>query len=235
MVKSLNLKAAIGGAACLALAAQAAAAQNTANSQLADSGLKETFSAADVSAIMADYSIQTTLVPYRGDALAVLAATTPGGATFRIALFLCDDPATGATCKAASMFTGLSNAGVSYDDINTFHTEANVTKAINISEQNIMIFSTQLFFGGGIGRDNFKLITELFLTDVQRYLDGKTATANTISLNAAPPDGGKADNMVQARDDEARPVASMIGFDVDHALSAAIANTWDVRFALEEN
>lgn len=229
MYKSLKLKAALGGVLCCAQAAQAAGAQNSANSQLLSSGLKETFSAADVSAMMAEFDIQTALEPYEGDETATLAAATDGGAKFWISLFQCDDPTTGGNCRGAALFTGLSNAGVSYDDINSFHSQANVTRAVNLSEQNIIIFGTQIFFSGGVGRDNFKYVTALFLTDMQRYVDGKTESGTLVSLDIAPSDRSKVGNVTQAAD-EAPPDASAIRFDVEHALSAAIANTWRVSF-----
>ena len=204
MGKVLNLKAAMGGALCCALAAQSAAAQSASNPQLLSTGLKETFSASDVSSIMSEYSIQTVLAPYQDDDVAVVLATTSGGAHFRIAMFVCEDPATGTDCGAAAMFTGLSNAGVSYDDINTFHTKANVTRAVNVSAQNIIIFGTQMFFKGGIGRENFKLITELFLNDVQNYVNA-SAAATTVSMRRESEKRGKVDNIAQSDDDAIQP------------------------------
>lgn len=230
MVKSLKLKAAIGGALCCALTAQSAAAQNAANGQLMDAGLRQAFSVSDVSAMMAEFSIQTSLEPYEGDETATVAATTEGGAKFWISLFQCDDPATGANCRGAAMFTGLSNAGVSYDELNAFHTEANVTRAVNVSESNIIIFGTQMFFSGGIGRDNFKFITALFLTDMQRYVEGKAVSGTMISLDETLSRGGKIDNVTETGGSAAATEALAVSFDIDYALSAAISNTWVVNF-----
>lgn len=230
MDKSLNLKAAVGGLICCAVAAAPAAAQNTSNNQLLGGGLKETFNAADISSMMSEFSIQTALAPYAEDETATVIATTEGGARFWISLFQCADPTTGVDCGGAAIFTGLSNAGVSYEDINSFHSDANVTRAVNVSEQNLLIFGTQIFFTGGVGRENFKFVTELFLHDMQTFVDGKAAVGTLVSLGVAPPSGGKVDNIVKADGDAAQPAALPAGYSVDYALAAAISNTWNVRF-----
>ncbi len=208
-----------------------AAAQSTANGQLQTTGLKDKFSAGDISAIMAEFEIATSLSPYEGNGAATILAETSGGARFVISLFNCDNAMDGAGCQAAVIYTGIPNAGVAYDDINAFNAAADVTRAVNLPEQNIILFGRQIFFSGGVGRDNFKFISALFLTDMQRYVDSLTAPGTSVSLKMDPSADGKTGNVTSegARIEFIAKSASLADV-ADHALTAAIANTWQVTF-----
>lgn len=207
----------------------ASMAQSAGNSQLMSSGVMNKFSASDVTAMLSDYQIQAALQTYDGTGMANMIATTSGGAQFIITLFQCDDVATAQGCTTALIFTAMSNAGVSYDDLNTFHTMADVTRAVHISEQQIILFGTQIFSHGGIGRENFKHLTALFLLDMQGYLERLQAGASTVSLKAAPSmeKGGKISNSAET------PAPLAEGFhaaNIEHALSAAVSNTLRISF-----
>ena len=231
MQKMLKLTAAIGGAVFCGLAAQNAAAQTASNNQLIGAGLKQSFSASDVADMMAEFPIETQLQPDAGDATATVLAVTPGGARFLISLFQCDDAAQGSGCKGAAIFTGFSNAGVTYDELNDFNSDANVTRVVNVDAQNIIVFGTQLFFSGGIGRDNFKFVTELFLSDMQNYVEAQATLGTAISHEAAPAEVGKIDNLTSvAADAGTMPPFLRTHYELNEALGAAVSNTWDVRF-----
>jgi hypothetical protein len=232
MSNLLNFKAILAAASLIAILAGPAAAQSTANSQLQSSSAKQHFSAGDVTSILAEFAISTTLTPYEGQGEATIIATTTGDAQFVVSLFKCANPAEGAQCAGAVIYTATANAGIAYDDINSFNAVSNVTMAVNVAEQNLIVFGRQLFFSGGVGRDNFKLITALFLTDMQEFMDARTAAGTAVSLNVAPAEArGKTDNIAGA-DDTITFVARSISMGAvdDHVLSAAIANTWQVSF-----
>ena len=134
MYKRLKRKAAIGGALICALAAGSAGAQTASNSQLLGAGLKDSFAASDVVQMMSEFPIETALQPNEGDDTATVLALTPGGARFLISLFQCEDPVTGSGCRGAAIFTGYSNAGITYDELNDFNSDANVTRVVNVSD-----------------------------------------------------------------------------------------------------
>lgn len=231
MHKKLKLKAAIGGAMMCALAAGGATAQTASNSQLMSVGLKDAFSAADVVNILGEFPIATEIQPDQGDGMPSVVAMTPGGAKFIISLFQCDDPAQGAGCKGAAIFTGYSNAGITYDELNAFNSDANVTRVVNMSEQNLIIFGTQIFFSGGVGRANFKFVIELFMSDMQKYVETKAELGTSVSLEAETESRGKISNLTAgAEADDATPPFLRTNYDIDAALNAAISNTWDVSF-----
>ncbi len=229
MNKSLNAKAAISGLICCALALQSAAAQDPSNRQLMSAGLKEQFNAADISSMMSEAAIQTQLAPYEGNDIATVLALTAGGGRFIISMFNCDDAATGEGCRGAAVFTAFSNAGLSFEELNQFNSTANVSKAFNVSAQNVVIFGTQIYFSGGITRDNFKFLTGLFLSDMQKYAQSQVESTS-VSLKIEQDAQGKLDNVAQASGEAAEPSSLPAEYSISHAKSAAIANTWNVRF-----
>jgi len=234
MYKRLKLKAAIGGAVFCALAGHGASAQSASNSQLINAGLKHSFSASDVIQMMQEFPLQSALQPNEGDETATVLAMTPGGARFLISLFQCEDPVEGSECKGAAIFTGYSNAGITYDELNDFNSGANVTRVVNVSDQNIIVFGTQIFFSGGIGWENFKFVIELFLSDMQNYVETKATLGTAASLKAAPENRDKIDNLTRrAEAQSAMPPFLRTNYEIDAALGAAISNTWDVSFTGE--
>ncbi len=235
MSKLLNLKAALALLSAFAMAAGAANAQSTANGLFKAGAVKEKFSVSDVASIMAEFQITTTLSPYAGNGAAAVLAETSGGARFVVTLFECDDPAAGVGCAASVVFTGAPNAGIAYDDINAFNASANVTRAVNVAEQNIIIFGRQLFFAGGVTRAYYKNTVEYFLIDMQGFIQSQAAAGTAVSLKSLPGAKGKTDNVAGGSDSVeviARAISRVEAND--HALSAAIANTWQVRFTNDD-
>jgi hypothetical protein len=230
MSNLLNFKTILAAASLVTMLASPAAAQSTSNGQLQSSSAKHHFSAGEVSGILAEFAINTALAPYDGDGSATLLATTSGDARFVVSLFGCENPADGSQCGGAVIYTATPNAGIAYDDINRFNSVSSVTMAVNVAEQNLIVFGRQLFFVGGVGRDNFKYTFELFLRDMQNFMDGRAAAGTSVSLNDAPA-AAKTANVAGAGDTitfVAKQIS--IGAVDEHTLSAAIANTWHVSF-----
>ncbi len=236
MSNILNYKTILIFGSLITLLAGPATAQTAVSNQLQSNSAKHHFSASEVSALLAEFEITTTLAPYTGEGAATILARTSGDARFVISLFKCDNPEDGTQCEGAVIFTATSNAGVAYDDINSFNASTNVTIAVNVAEQNIILFGRQLFFAGGVGRDNFKYITELFLRDMQNYMDAQAAVGTSVSLNVAPAAVHKTDNVVSTKEADVSDAVVFVakrtpnGGANDYALSAAIANTWQVSF-----
>ncbi len=232
MSNLLKFKTIIVAASLIAFVADPTAAQSTANNQLQFSSAKHNFSADEISVILAEFEIQSALAQYEGKGAAAILAQTSGGAKFVISLLGCDNPVEGVRCGGAVIYTATSNAGIAYDDINSFNASSNVTIAVNVAEQNVILFGRQLFFAGGVGRDNFKYITELFLRDMQNFMDDRVAAGTAVSFNGAPAMTGKTDNIASSGGAVTFSATQISIGDVDgYALSAAIANTWQVSFA----
>lgn len=255
MGKSLKLKATLL-ATCIAVSAvTGAAAQSASNSLGQLAGLTETLSAGDISSMMSQYSITTQLAPYEDNGAATIIADTSGGARFLISLFDCADPVAGTECKGAATYTAFSNAGYAYDDINQFNTQANVSKAVNVAETNVVVFGMQRYFKGGVSQDNVSYGVVLFLQDMQTFLDGRTASQTQVSLDTDEFDtqnqnGSKIESVLpvtQTHDEAFERLVASAGrpaletplavddvsgiFSPRHSLSAAINNTTNVTFA----
>ncbi len=208
-------------------------AQSTANTQLMSNGLIEEFSAADVESMLGELDISLVRQPYAGDNTVSMLATTSGGATFVITALSCSDPAAALGCKQAVVYTGISNAGVVFDDINTFHTNANVTRAINVPQQDIIVFGTQIFSQGGIGRQNFQLLTALFLRDMQDYIQNQRAAGTSVSLQLEMAPKNKIGNRPTIST-ESIMLPSFYRENISHTLTAAVSNTRNVDFLGEK-
>lgn len=211
-----------------------ATAQSTSNSQLLGGGVMSKFSASDVTSMLSDYEIETALADYDGGELATMVARTPGGAAFLISLMVCDELATATGCQRAMMFTATSNAGLAYEDLNEFNLGSDVTKAMNLASQNIVMFGVPIYSGGGIGRDNFKLITLLFLNDMQSFTEAQSAAASQVTFELGPKPAGKLDNIGSASPSAPREIPFFSAGMKEHAVSAAVANTWRVEFLSEK-
>lgn len=211
-----------------------AQAQSTSNGQLFGGGVMSKFSASDVSSMLGDFEIATSLVDFEGGDSATMLAETSGGARFIISMKTCDNLATATGCERAMIYTAIPNAGFAYEDLNNFNLGANITKAMNLAEQNIIIFGTPIYARGGIGRDNFKLLAALFLNDMQKFSEAQNAAAAEVSFGQGPKPGGKLDN-IGSGDMAAQDTAPLYSASMkEHALSAAIVNTWKVEFLSDE-
>ena len=234
MLKLLNyLRFMAQGAACALLLTMPAAAQQGTNTQLAAPALLQNFGASDVSSMLAEFNITSALQPYNGDGTGSMIARTDGGAMFIITMMQCSDPAAATGCTQAVVYTGMSNSGLAYDDLNTFHTNSNVTRAVNIPDQQMIVFGTPIFTQGGIGREHFQLLTALFLNDMQQYVQGQLAAGTSVSLEVQPHEGGKTDNMT-ADSSEHLESSQLKSASLPHALKAAVSNTQYVNFLSDE-
>lgn len=212
-----------------------ASAQGAGNSQLMGPAptLMEKFSVSDVASMLSEFSITMQLQPYQNDDTATLTATTEGGAQFIITMFRCDDVAKGLGCKQAMVYTGLPNAGFSYEDLNNFNTNSDVTRAINVPAQQMILFGTQIYAHGGIGRENFQLLTALFLNDMQSFMDSQNDGALQVSLKLAPEEKGKTKNVAASGESSGQSPGPRAG-TVGRALTAAVSNTRRVQFLTAE-
>lgn len=234
MLKLLNyLRFMARGVACALLATMPAAAQQGTNMQLAAPALLQNFGASDVSSMLSDFNITAALQPYTGDGTGSMIARTDGGAMFVITMMQCIDPAAATGCTQAVVYTGMSNSGVAYDDLNVFHTNANVTRAVNIPDQQMIVFGTPIFTQGGIGREHFQLLTVLFLNDMQQYIEGQAAAGTSVSLDVQPDEGGKTNNTT-VDSSEQLGLSQLTSASLPHALRAAVSNTQYVNFLSDE-
>ncbi|MEM8772900.1 MAG: hypothetical protein AAGD92_14730 [Pseudomonadota bacterium] len=236
MARVLKLKAALAAIGLCWGAQSTALAQNTANSSFQISEMKDAFNASDYAEMLNALSIEATIAPYEDNDAATLLAETPGGGRFLISLFSCADPAAGLRCQGAATYTAFSNAGLAYDDINTFNSLANVAKAVNVAEQNVVIFGVQRFFNGGVTKENLLYGTQLFLLDMQNYISAQDATSTSVSLQLGATENstGKSENLT-GRTESSSSVTGVVGvFSPTHAVGAAIANTKNASFEVKQ-
>ncbi len=233
MGKVLKLATVVASSMCFAAQTGVAQGQTASNSQLMLSPVVERLSASDISDILAKYEITTQLIPYEGQDAATLAASTEGGGKFLVSLFGCEDPTTGADCRGAATYTAFSNAGMAYDDINTFNTDAQVAKAVNVAEQNIIVFGIQRFFNGGVSRDNIEFEMILFLNDMQGFLENRQTGATSISDRASEKPGGKTDNVIASGTTGTVSLRRAGAVSTSGAIAAAIANTGNASFVYD--
>jgi hypothetical protein len=217
----LNQLKFLGFAASLAIAAPAMAQS--------PNGVLETVGANDVSAMLADFGIASEVKNAApGQAPAIL-ATTEGGAKFLIGFFDCAQPTAAAGCKQAMVSTAQSSAGIAFDELNSFNGNANVTTVVYDSSNQILIFGRNIFMTGGIGRDNFKAQVYLFLADMQEFMNGRRASAKSVSLKVQPELNSKISSITVG---DHSPMATRIGISQDASveIGMAISNSLDVNF-----
>lgn len=224
----LKLKAVFTAAA--AIIATSAQAQPPANAQLLAPAPVEVVSAADITGVLEPLNI--TVLPFdEGDDSAhTIIATAESGGQFLITLFGCADPVVGTGCEGISSYAGFSNAGLAYEDLNRFNRESTVSKAINVTGQNAVIFGVQQFLKGGVTRDNIQFTIALFLSDLDKYLESAANNQTSVSLTTGDTDqaGSKSVNLFS----ESRATQSAVFglYSIDGAIASAINNTGDVRF-----
>ena len=210
----------------------AAAAQNTSNDFQPINKIVTQASAADFVKIISDLGMEAELLPFNGVGAPAITVTTGGGARFFVSFFNCSDPENYSGCEQVLIFTGQPSAGVSFDDLNLFNAESDVSKAVNVAASRIILFGTQIFFRGGVSIDNTKLITALFLTDMQRHIDRRNVAGTSVSamLEQGLPD--KAENVLGTRNTKISEHSPFQTSDVviEAALDAAISNTLNTTF-----
>ena len=215
-------------AAAAAVFSGAAFAQNAVLSQ--KSGMLESVSAADVSAMLAEFGFKTELRTAAGAASPSLIATTDGGAKFLVGFFDCADAAKPSGCKQVMVSTAQASGGVDFDVLNSFNGQSSVTTVVYEPSNQILIFGRNIFAPGGIGRDNFKLQVALFLNDMQGFVEQRRSGAKSVSMLKTPDVRSKIDSVTggEAVAPEARRL--MISADGSAEVEVAINNSFDVDF-----
>jgi len=219
-------------AALVASVSGVASAQNTTLSSKA--GLLESISAADVSAMLAEFGFKSELRKATGAASPSLVATTDGGAKFLIGFFDCADAAKPAGCKQVMVSTAQASGGVNFDDLNAFNGQSSVTTAVYEPTNQILIFGRNIFAPGGIGRDNFKLQVALFLNDMQGFIESRRSGAKSVSLMKTPDLKSKIDSITGGDGVDASARRLMISTDGSAEVDLAINNSFDVNYAAKK-
>lgn len=222
MNKTLNLLAALA-----VLGVAPAVAQN--KLPAAGGALPDSIGAAEVSAMLGEYSINSELRANPAGGAPSLVATTAGGAKFLVGFFECADAAKPAGCKQVMISTAQASGGVAFEDLNSFNGQSSVTTVVYEPTNQILIFGRNVFLPGGIGRENFKLQIALFLSDMQQFVEGRRASAKSVSFTETPKLKSKITSITAPADAD-HPVVA-IGFDRAAEVELAIANSLDVDFA----
>lgn len=220
--------AAVSAAVAAGLGAAPAAAQ-TSNSMLATSGVMNRISASDVVSMMTDLGVHTQLTASE-DGTPVLLASTDGGARFMFQFFGCDDQAKAVGCLNTIILAAAPSAGSTYDDLNAFNGRATVTTAVNLPEQQTILFGRNIIVAGGHSRDLFKATVYYFLRDVASFVNSRAGSASVAFEKPSravskltPP---------QAEAARRNPSEAFGITDYRAAVSTAIANTNDVDFSV---
>ncbi len=230
----LRIGVGIGLAAAGAALSGGAAAQ-TSNPPIGGKASFETISAADVSAMLQEFSIASERrASQTPDGAPVLLAQTGGGARFIVSFLQCADVQAAAGCRQATITTAQSSAGVAYDDLNSFNGQSTVTRVVYEPSQQLLIFGRNIFMPGGVGRDNFKLQIALFLQDMGGFARSRSTAGTAVSFNRVPSLKGKVDGFAApgAQDMSFGP-AGRTGRDLE--IEVAIANATGVTFDIENS
>lgn len=195
--------------------------------------LGDTVSAAEVMGMLSDFDIATELRATQPGASPNIIATTAGGAKFLIGFFDCAEAAKPAGCKQVMVSTAQSSGGVEFDDLNSFNGQSSVTTVVYEPSSQILIFGRNIFMPGGIGRDNFKLQVALFLGDMQKFVEGRKASAKSVAFTS-PKLKTKIDG-IAAEGTGAEPKALAISHDRSAEVEIAIANSLDVDYAIKKD
>ena len=230
MCNLLKIKTAFVGAAVAATMLQAAGAQSASNTQLSRPALRETVSVADIAGILAQYKIEGGLLPNSEEGMTTLAAQSAGGGVVFVTFLNCEDPAAGTGCASAVVFTAATNAGLAYDDINAFNVNSEVARATNFADQKMVVFDRTMIFNGGVSLTNIEYVMASFLLDVQRFFDAREAAGLPVSMKIRKAPGGKLQNFGAEADGDTAALKQPVRYILDDALSAAVANSWNVDF-----
>ena len=221
MTKRVNFIAAIAALAAMASAPPAAAQE--ANS------IYDSFSANNTAGVLSDFGIVSQTVRSQAGGSPVVLAQTQGGAKFLVAFFSCDDAANAAGCKQALVSTAQPAGGIDFEAINDFNGHSSVTTAVYESSNQLVLFGRNIYAPGGVSRDNFKLQIGLFLSDMQRWVEGRQSNAKSVAF-AKTPDPAIKITSITAPPSPAVPNTLTSGLDLDLSVTVAIDNSLDVDF-----
>jgi hypothetical protein len=209
-----------------------AAAQQTSNGMLSGGSgtIMSLISASDVASMMTELGV-TTELKAAADGSPYLLAAAGGGGRFVFRFFGCESAVQATGCRNTIVTAALPSAGVSYDDLNNFNGASVVTTAVNIPEQQIIIFGRNIIILGGHSRDLFKGTVYLFLRDVDSFASSRSSAAS-VSFSKEAPARSKISG-VQGGGAEKGPTEVFGVSDLQADISAAIANTNDIDFAVD--
>ena len=193
--------------------------------------LSDTIGAPEVTAMLADFSIGAELRASAAGGPPSLIATTAGGAKFLVGFFDCAEPAKPAGCKQVMISTAQASGGVEFEDLNSFNGQSSVTTVVYEPTNQILIFGRNIFMPGGIGRDNFKLQIALFLGDMQKFVEGRSASAKSVAFNRTPKLKSKITSITA--DETLSETAEPVVLDRTAEVEIAINNSLDVSFAVK--
>ncbi len=193
--------------------------------------LGDQISAAEVTGMLADFGIGGELRASTAGGLPSLVATTVGGAKFLIGFFDCAEPAKPAGCKQVMISTAQASGGVEFEDLNNFNGQSSVTTVVYEPTNQILIFGRNIFMPGGIGRDNFKLQIALFLGDMQKFVEGRAASAKSVVFNKTPTLKSKIGSIAAGQAPSL--IAGPIALNRSAEVEIAINNSLDVSFAVK--
>lgn len=218
------LRLAAAAAAIFGALAAPAGAQTSNNALAGSGGVMSLISASDVAAMMGELGVASQLVA--ADGSAILVAETEGGGRFLFRFFGCANEAQAVNCRNTIVTAGLPSAGVTYDDLNLFNGNSVVTTAVNVPEQQIVLFGRNIIILGGHSRDLFKGTVYLFLNDVASFAQ-MSSSASSIAF-APKADGSKISGVAAMSPSAPKTFFGLT--DISQEVSAAIANTKDVSF-----
>lgn len=209
------------------------------NSQLLAPGASvETVSAADINTVLGRLGAQTIVFDDENPVLYTIAATLESGGTFMVSLSDCLNADTGADCRRVTTYTGMPNAGFSYETLNLFNTLSGSGKAINLAEQNAIVFGTHQFLAGGVSLSNIEFNMVQLLSDVSQFVTALEGEANTVSFNgrAIAPAGDKTANVTGDAPSSATLTPDRAGgaYSTRAAVAAAIGNTVNTSFRIAD-
>jgi hypothetical protein len=193
--------------------------------------LSDQISASEVTGMLGDFGIGAELRASAAGGQPSLVATTAGGAKFLIGFFDCAEPAKPAGCKQVMISTAQASGGVEFEDLNNFNGQSSVTTVVYEPTNQILIFGRNIFMPGGIGRDNFKLQIALFLSDMQKFVEGRTASAKSVSFYRTPTLKSKVTSIAAGQTPSL--IAEPIALDRSAEVEIAINNSLDVSFAVK--
>lgn len=191
--------------------------------------LSDTIGAPEVTAMLADFSIGGELRASAAGGPPSLIATTAGGAKFLVGFFDCAEPAKPAGCKQVMISTAQSSGGVEFEDLNSFNGQSSVTTVVYEPTNQILIFGRNIFMPGGIGRDNFKLQIALFLGDMQKFVEARSASAKSVAFNRTPKLKSKITSITA--DETPSLTDEPVVLDRSTEVEIAINNSLDVSFS----
>ena len=151
----------------------------------------QSISATDVADIFKELQITTQMrqqgaLPGNGSASPIMMASTPGGGKFLVIFQQCANPAEAAGCRQTTISTAQAGTNLVFDDLNHFNGGSSVTTAVYDAANQLLVFGRNIFVPGGVGRENYKLQTLLFLNDMARFANGRSGSATSVSFTPPP-------------------------------------------------